>query len=199
MTSRAEIEDAIKNNKAMHCFNTSQGAFIKGAQPLQVKDLKISSKPFNKKLYTDKIYKKYFSSHLLKKFSTEDVENVFRHVTEALSALRKIAETPVNSRQQGMDVLASLHAYITALAADKKTQYTATLLKGSVATFTLFLGQALHRTNDEKTNISLYKQCLQKFFDFVEQAKEKAESDLLREDVTSHNLEKILTNPIQET
>lgn len=120
------------------------------------------------------------------------MEQVFKFAIEALSDVESIARKPVRTIQQGMDILTSLHAYITTLASDPKKQYTASLLKGSVATFNIIIAQALARTDNEETNLSLYQQCMEKFFDFIETAKEIVQEDLLKEDKSSHNLKEIM-------
>ncbi|MBU0681143.1 MAG: DUF115 domain-containing protein [Proteobacteria bacterium] len=193
MRSLSEIEMAIKINPGMHCFNTSNGVLIKGAQPLQVTELKLDTQAFDKRKYIDKIFKKYFSADLLKKFTIKEVGQVFEFALEALSSLEMIAQKPVHTIHQGIDMLASLHAYITNLAGDPKRKYAASLLKGSVTTFGIIMAQALCRTNDEEKNVSLYNQCLIQFFDFIKIAKEIVESDLLKEDTSTHNLQEKLT------
>jgi hypothetical protein len=185
-------EDVLKSNKAMHCYNTSRGALIRGAEPLPIDEIALKTKPFNKKQYATKLFSSHFSRHILRDFTTQEVEKVFHFAIEALTTIETLAQTPVGSYQQGMDVLGQIHTYITSLTQDKIKQYTASLLKGSLAVFAIFLAQALCKTNDEAKNVALYNQCLTHFITFLNKAKVVVQSDLLAEDERTRNLQKKL-------
>jgi hypothetical protein len=198
LTSVQQAEMALKINKRMHCFNTSNGVFIKGADPLHVKDISLKNKSFNKKKYVDMIYKKNFNSHILKELKQKEMEDVFKFTLEALSSLETIAKRTINTSQQGLDMLTDVHAYIESIAADQNKKYAAHILSGSISTLSIFSAQALCRTNDEQTNISLFTQCQKHFLLFIASAKKIAQSDLFTIDERTHNLAKKLISTLKQ-
>lgn len=185
-------ESALRANPKVSCHNTSRGILIHGARPARLEEIHLASGRFDKKKFTEGLFRQYFTTEGLVWPEDDDTSELTDRVMETLAGLEKIARTRVGSRREGLEVLTSFKAFMDSSGEDEARAHAAVLLEGSVKFFSVLLSQALHRFVDEEESVELYRTALERFLDFLRQAEELTRSRLFAVDTrTRHPSERV--------
>jgi hypothetical protein len=188
--ARLSIEALLQQNPHIHCYNTSEGAFIRGAKPTHYADINLEKyQAFDKSSYTRKLFDSHFSMNGLKKIKNNDeVINKFSPVLNLFTQFREIFTPDAHSRSEAFLMLTKHHNLAIAAGKDKVMQYAYSLIKGSVHSFNFVLAKSLYNGSSIEEGVEIFNNGKQYYLDFMDHAEQKLLNNLLKTDTRSRNL-----------
>ncbi|MFO6421843.1 6-hydroxymethylpterin diphosphokinase MptE-like protein [Motilimonas sp. KMU-193] len=180
--SAQSITAFISRAPHIRCFNLSDGALIKGAQPLEPHQLTISSPSLDKSELVDRCFTHYsldcrhVSDLFLEKLESLD----FEHFINELIA---ITNEPVTDRFSAIQNLYKQYAYLEG-GGVKESLYLRDMIRGSILYTHTILSRMLQSTEDTDIALSYHQQGLEIVRRYLEGMKEKYQHSLLVPDET---------------
>lgn len=189
--ARIAVETILKMNKEVRCYNTSEGALIRGAEPTRYEAIKLPAHRFNKHDFCKQLYKENFHLKGLSPIkSQKEIRQEFLAAETIIPKLREAFLSPATSWEQALDKLNLHHQTILKVGVNKKTEYIYTLLKGSVSSFNMAFKKSLYCGESKAESLKLFNQGRHFYLEFLDHAMEKIEADLLKKDSRSRDLSK---------
>ena len=193
LRSKLALESILKDCKEIKSYNTSNGVLIEKSTPIKVEDIDTSSwKKIDKKGFTSKLYKKYFSnSHLLPIPNEQSIVTSFSTTIETLKATYDVFEKDIETFEEGVALLAKNEAITQNFSSDKKTRTFSRLLKGSSDSFSFMLALCLN-ANNKKDGVATFNNGKEYYRKYLARAQEVVKHNLLENDYSAFNIEQKL-------
>lgn len=182
--ARLAVEELLRENPDVDCFNTSEGLLIRGAAPLPLEQLKLETPPINNKsLEVQKLFDSHFYSKGLGSLAhRQRIQDSFKPAMEALDEIQKLFERPATSIQDARDKLDKQQKLLFAMSQKRELSHNYHLLKGSATFFGLALSLALSYRSEEDEALEIYNKSTPFYLNYVKDAREIIKNRLLRKD-----------------
>ena len=181
--SRQSLEAILNNNPNLNCYNTSDGALIKGTQPLRYGEIHLSDPAEDKQATVTDIYNQYFHNrHLFSIGTNEEVAKSFAYAANLCDEFNRLFNDTPATITEAFALLNKHHNIAIQTGLNKTTQYAYTLLKGSINSFNLALAKCLMTRTKEEEAVAVFNEGKQHYQNFLCQAKHRIENELFKND-----------------
>lgn len=188
--ARLSIEALLQQNNHINCYNTSEGAFIRGTKPTRYEDIALDDQPaFDKTHYSQQLFNRHFSMNGLRKIKdNNEVIDKFSPVLNLFAQFRQLFAKNAQSRSEAFMMLTKHHHIAIEAGKDKVAQYAYSLIKGSVHSFNFVLAKSLYNGASQEEGVEIFNNAKQYYLDFMDHAEKKLLHELLQTDSRSRNL-----------
>lgn len=192
-SSRHAMEKLIDQDKNIKYFNTSNGILIHGAQPTPYERIELD-KIENKEKTTQALFKEKFHNQGLKKIQKKQIQNDFKNTAQIFDQLINVFSSPPKTTKEAHFILDMNHKLGLQIGLNSKTQYTYSLIKGSIHSFNLMLAKCLYNCATDEEGLALFYQVTDLYKEFLEHAKDIIKTRLLNLDIRSRDLDKKISS-----
>lgn len=194
--ARIAAETLLREYPHINCYNTSKGILIAGATPMPINEIELEKpEPFDKKLFCQDIYSRYFNNKGLKKISSdEQISEFFKPATDFCDQMNVLFSRKAKNRSDAYTMINTHHKYALNIGLNKKTQYSYSIMKGSVHGFNFVLSKCLYTGETPEDGVEAFNEGINYYQKFLKQASQKIKSSLLHTDKRSRNLSQKLKN-----
>lgn len=180
MGSRISFEAVLKTNQQITCYNVGDGLFIEHTKPVHAGEIKLDYEIENKRATAKDIFDRNFYIDGLEPIeSSQKIKELFQPAILALGAMESLFHTKQDNWEKALLLLDQQHQVLLQLGLNQKSQYAYTLLKGSIVSFNIQFGKALHLGENREESLELYNSIRKIYLDFLKGCRQKIESDLL--------------------
>ncbi len=190
-SSRHTIEALINIEKDIHVFNTAEGALIRGAEPVRYGDIELGDN-FDTLAYSQDLHKRFFKRMSLNMGSDKKIQKDFDHTINLCKTLSSLFTEEPSTINEAFALLDKQHAIAIQTGLNKATQYSYSLIKGSIHAFDLALAKCLFNTSTEEKSVALFNEAKECYREFLEAAQIKIRDKLLENDKRDRQLKKIM-------
>jgi hypothetical protein len=188
--SKISVETLLSQYPHVQCFNTSNGALIKGATPIRIEDIELTAtESFNKKSFSHDLYNQYFNIRGLKKLSSQKaIAAHFQPAIDFCNEMEKLFSYKAKNRADAFRMLSKQHKRALQVGLNNSTQYAYSIMKGSVHSFDFVLAKCLYNGKSQEEGVEIFNEGIEYYKRFLKQAKTKIRTSLLEKDQRSRNL-----------
>jgi hypothetical protein len=187
--ARINAQRLLSANASVKCYNTSDGALIEGATPIQPGQVKLSRSDWNKSAFIDSLLRNHRLPDLKESIpNNDDIGRYFQPVNDTFAKLKSTMEVPITSIAEGWNVLQTIYNTTMELKQESRHSSIHCLVKGSIDSFSLVLSRSLYIYADEKEVVAFYNQLVPHFIAFLQQAVQSLQSTLFNLDQRERGL-----------
>jgi len=187
--ARFSMESLLQMNPDVKCYNTSEGVLIPNTEAIRCDDVKINATNIDNSSFSKELFSDYFHNKGLRKMKGQkEILGTFKSSITICDDIEKVLSSTPATITEATDMLAELHTMAIKLGVNNKTQYVYSLFKGSFTSYSLALAKTLYSKSKEKDALLLFEECKEYYVDFLVQAKNKVNTELLRLDNKTREL-----------